>query len=197
VSLENDPVAWEQRYQLGEIGWDRGISSVALKLFFSRFKPGGSVLVPGCGRGHEVVELVKSNYTVTAIDISRSAITFLESQLALHSIEAKLIQHDFFDWSPSQPFDVIYEQTSLCAIPVKNRKRYAKKLYDWLAINGQLFIMFMQTEVVSGPPFHCDIKEMHALFPSDLWQWEDLETSISLGGGKFEKMYVLTKCESL
>ena len=39
--------------------------------------------------------------------------------------------------------------------------------------NGQLFILFMQTERPGGPPFHCDLSEMRRLFSQARWHWSD------------------------
>ena len=41
-----------------------------------------TVVVPGCGRGHEVVELARRGFEVTAIDFAPAAIEALSTKLA-------------------------------------------------------------------------------------------------------------------
>ena len=56
---------------------------------------------------------------------------------------------------------------------------YAQQLRQWLKPQGSLWVMFMQmlrpaaTEegVIHGPPYHCDINAMRALFPERDWVW--------------------------
>lgn len=66
---------WQQRDDEGETGWDRGESSPAL----IRWLDDGDltpcrILVPGCGRGHEVVELASRGFDVTALDFARTPV---------------------------------------------------------------------------------------------------------------------------
>lgn len=65
---------WEQRYQTGDILWDRGAVSPAL---VDWFETGAltpcRVLVPGCGRGYEVLELARLGFEVTALDYADRA----------------------------------------------------------------------------------------------------------------------------
>jgi methyl halide transferase len=47
---------WESAYVLGETPWDKGFASPPLSWFLQlgQWLPAGRVLVPGCGRGHDV-----------------------------------------------------------------------------------------------------------------------------------------------
>ena len=60
---------WEERYQQGDTGWDRGSTSLALYTWLDNgaLKP-CRILIPGCGRGHEVVALAQLDYDVTRCD---------------------------------------------------------------------------------------------------------------------------------
>ncbi|MGH9906661.1 MAG: methyltransferase domain-containing protein, partial [Pyrinomonadaceae bacterium] len=77
------------------------------------------------------------------------------------------------DWDPEQTFDAIYEQTCLCALPPKLWPEYCERLYRWLKPDGKVFALFMQTNEPGGPPYHCDINEMRALFSHNEWIWPD------------------------
>ncbi len=100
---------WEGRYQSGQTGWDRGGASPALRQWLEQQAlPQGRALVPGCGRGHEVLALAQAGYAVTAVDLAPSALEAAGTQLDAHGLRAELIQADLLEWMPAQPFDLIY-----------------------------------------------------------------------------------------
>ncbi len=186
---------WEQRYQSGETGWDRGETSENLLhwIDLGLLKP-CRVLIPGCGNGHEVLTLAKLGFDVVAVDIAPSPLANLAEKLKEQYLSAELIQADFFTWQPEHDFDAIYEQTSLCALSPTQWQTYEKCLYKWLKPRGKLFAQFMQTEQEGGPPFHCGISDMLALFSIQRWQWsEQYETQVIHSSGKYEKLYFLEK----
>ncbi|MGV6853016.1 MAG: methyltransferase domain-containing protein [bacterium] len=190
-----DNVAWEERYQNNETGWDRGQASQAVDVFCQQFKAPAHILVPGCGRGYEVIAFIKQGFEVTAVDLSETAIAELGAKLDKNSQQANLYTADFFKWQPKQAVDFIYEQTSLCAIPPANREAYAEQLYHWLKPGGSVFALLMQTHVDGGPPFHCDLEEMKELFPASKWAWEEKDQTVTLSSDKYEHIVILTKLD--
>jgi protein-L-isoaspartate O-methyltransferase len=108
---------WENRYQQGQTGWDRGeVSPNLLHWLESELLEPCRILVPGCGNGHEVLALAEKGFDVVAIDIAPTAIENLRKTLNARQLNAELIQTDFLTWELEKPFDAIYEQTSLCAL---------------------------------------------------------------------------------
>lgn len=164
-----DRAFWEAKYHSNETGWDRGAASPALAAWLEGIKP-CRILVPGCGRGHEVLELARRGFDVTGIDIATQAIEHLQAELNNNGLTARLIHGDLFDLE-LEPFDAIYEQTCLCAMPPIKWPDYEQWLYRHLNPGGRLLAQFMQTGAEGGPPFHCDITEMKTLFSPDRWQW--------------------------
>lgn len=170
-SLQNH---WESRYQAGQTGWDRGQTSPAIHHWLNTGDLAtGRILIPGCGRGYEVIELAKLGFDVTAIDIASSAIGWLESKLSKENVSASVIQTNLLEWKTEKSFDAVYEQTCLCALNPEQWRPYVEKLRQWLKPGGKLYALFMQTHQVGGPPFHCDIGEMQRLFPARHWNWND------------------------
>lgn len=165
---------WDNHYADGNIPWDRqGVSPALYHWLEAGTLTPGRILLPGCGRGHEVVELAHRNFDVTALDIAPAAIAFLRQRLSERGLQADVQQVDLFSWEPDGAYDVIYDQTSLCAMVPAQWSDYERRLRSWLRPGGQLFILFMQTERSSGPPFHCDLSAMRRLFPSARWHWSD------------------------
>ncbi len=165
--------SWEQRYQDGQTGWDRGEPNPQLNNWLDRLlSPPKSVLVPGCGRGHEAIALARAGFQVTAIDFADSAVAALRRKCQQEGVEVEVIHSDLFAYAPERDFDVIYEQTCLCAIHPSQWRTYEQRLASWLRPGGHLLAMFMQSNLENGPPFHCHLDAMRELFREDQWEWE-------------------------
>jgi len=186
---------WEKRYQSGDTGWDRGGVSPALEQWLAKdmLKP-CRILIPGCGRGHEVVQLARRGFSVTAIDIAPSATRHLERELAATGLNADVICGDLFEFETELLFDAVYEQTCLCAIDPGHRPAYEHQLHAWLKPGGMLFALLMQTGQTGGPPFHCDLLAMRHLFPDTRWAWPENEPLfVPRRNGRFELGYRLIR----
>ena len=185
---------WESRYQTGSIGWDRGSSSNNLNYWLDNqlLKP-CRILIPGCGNGYEVLTLAKLGFDVVAIDIAATAINNLQKTLDKSELTAELVLSDFFKWEPTEKFDAIFEQTSLCALPPELWQQYETSLYNWLKPDGKLFAAFMQTGREGGPPFHCELSDMTDLLHNEKWAWSKEHTSLEKEPDKTERLYILAK----
>lgn len=196
---DNDSVRnyWNHRYANQQTGWDRGEINSALTRWLERGQLNPcSILIPGCGRGHEAVELAGRGFQVTAVDLAEEPLKELKRQLDHNGVDANVIQGNVFQLSSMQQFDAVYDQTCLCAISPTLRDQYERKLYDWLRVDGKLFILFVQTENTSGePPFHCDIENMRQLFSDQRWNWAQQvpERFEHPSGRIFELATILTK----
>ena len=186
---------WESRYQKKQTGWDRGKPSEGLQYWLnSGLLAPCRILIPGCGNGYEVLALAAKGFQVTAVDIAPTPIQNLRVALNKAGLSAELVQEDFFKWQPEQPFEAIFEQTSLCALPPDLWQQYEKQLYRWLKPKGVLLAQFMQTKQGDGPPYHCKIKDMRALFSQHRWQWSKQYNALEKTTvGKAELMYMLVK----
>jgi trans-aconitate methyltransferase len=186
---------WEQRYQNGQTGWDRGDVSPALLRWLNDglLKP-GRIVVPGCGRGHEVVLLARRGFDVIALDVAPSPVAELKQRLVDEGLSATVLQEDVLQWQPEKPVDAVYEQTCLCALEPALWLPYERQLHRWLQPGGKLFALFMQTGREGGPPHHCDMKEMTALFPQQRWRWQtEAANEVPHPSGIHELAHVLEK----
>jgi SAM-dependent methyltransferase len=189
---------WNEKYLAGATGWDRGAPSPALREWLEggELAP-GRVLIPGCGRGHEAVELARRGFAVTALDIAAAPLARLKAELDAAGVSAELIQADVLHWRPAVPYDAVYEQTCLCALPPQEWPVYAEQLRRWLRPGGRLFALFMQTGRAGGPPFHCALGDMRALFPAERWAWgADTHAEVPHPNGLFEYAAVLTRLDA-
>lgn len=172
---------WQRRFESGQMPWDRGDPHPQLAHWLDQrlITPAHRVLVPGCGSGHELLALARAGVPALGLDYAPAAVAIARQRLADSSaVVAAVEQADVLNWQPEAPVQRIYEQTCLCALHPDHWVRYAQQLHDWLAPNGLLLALFMQARrdsadegLVEGPPYHCDVNAMRALFPVDRWEW--------------------------
>lgn len=185
---------WDERYARQDTPWDRGAASPFLSVCLERLEPGCSILVPGCGVGHEVVALAGLGFRVTGLDVSKLALATCRNSLEKAGTRADVIQADVLEWQAPQAFDAVYEQTCLCALDPANWELYAEKLSGWVRPEGRLFAAFMQTGAPGGPPFDCPIPQMEQLFPHPVWNWsEQPPVRIDRGTKPYELGYILSR----
>jgi SAM-dependent methyltransferase len=174
------PSFWQQRFETGLVPWDRGQPSPQLAAWLGEgvLGAGEKVVVPGCGAGHEVAALAVAGCTVTALDYASAAVELTRQRLREAGQQAEVHRADVLQWQPALPCDAVYEQTCLCALHPDDWTRYAAQLHAWIRPAGRLCALFMQVRresasqgVIEGPPYHCDINAMRALFPSSGWDW--------------------------
>lgn len=170
---------WEERFSTGNTPWDRGASSPQLGAWLASgaLQP-CRILVPGCGSGHEVAELAMAKFEVTGLDYADEAIARTHRRISEAEVDAAIVRADVLAWEPDRPFDAIYEQTCLCALYPDQWREYADRLYHWIRPGGKLFALFLQLPradaaqgFIQGPPYHCDVNGMRALFPEPRWGW--------------------------
>lgn len=169
---------WQQRFESGQTPWDRGEAHPQLQRWLEQglLAPGLDILIPGCGRGHELLALGQAGIAATGLDYAPAAVALARERLG--PLPGQVLQADVLDWQPAAAVDRIYEQTCLCALHPDHWRRYADQLRAWLKPGGLLLALFMQARRdnaaegrVEGPPYHGDINAMRALFPAALWDW--------------------------
>ncbi|NNM64523.1 MAG: methyltransferase domain-containing protein [Burkholderiales bacterium] len=171
---------WQRLFEQNTTPWDRGSASQQLLTWLENgtLKP-CRILVPGCGHGYEILALAAAGFEVTALDYAPAAVERAAARLSAAGLYANILQADVREWMPDQGlFDAIYEQTCLCALHPDDWAQYAGRLHAWLRPQGRLFALFMQAlrddaaqGLIHGPPYHCDMHAMRALFPASRWDW--------------------------
>ncbi len=171
---------WKERFDTGTTPWNRGAPNPQLDRWLAdgTLVAGGSVIVPGCGHGWEIAALARAGMDVVGIDFAPNALALCRQLLAHEGVAAQLVDADVLHWQPQAPVDAVFEQTCLCALYPDFWQRYAAQLHAWLKPGGKLLALFLQAlrpesthGFIDGPPYHCDINAMRALFPATLWEW--------------------------
>jgi SAM-dependent methyltransferase len=146
------PAFWNQRYASGETPWTLDAIPATLRSFVKRTQRQGTVLIPGCGTDHEVLQFFQTaGFEVTAIDFSTVAVAQIKK--ALGNFDGKIIRGDFCKFDFQSRFDLIYERTFLCALHPRRWPRYAKRVAQLLRPRGKLVGVFFYGTEPDPPPY--------------------------------------------
>jgi SAM-dependent methyltransferase len=140
--------------------WDAGRVPAKLAQWLPGQRAGRRVLVPGCGSGYEVRAFAEHGDDVLGIDFSDAALEM--AQRTLGQLAGRVAKADFFALE-SAPFELVYERTFLCAIPPRERARWALRIAQLVQPGGVLAGYFYFGEGERGPPFGITGDELHAL----------------------------------
>jgi SAM-dependent methyltransferase len=192
---QTQAVDWEARYRDGATAWERpGLHPSFVSWLESGVLAPCRILLPGAGRSLEPFALAEAGFDVTIVDLAESAIAAQRARLERLQVTAHVELADLLYWDPPGQFDVIYDQTCLCALPPAVVPQYIDRLHRWLRPHGRLLVMFMQTGSPGGPPFDCPLPVMRRLFPDALWGWPtSLSDRVPHPSGRTEQPVVLTR----
>ncbi|KAL3424648.1 thiol methyltransferase [Phlyctema vagabunda] len=186
---------WDELWIEGFLPWDKGFPSPALvDLLAERQDLLGSstgkklkALVPGCGKGYDVLLLTAYGYDAYGLEISANAIDAAkknEKEVEENAIynpndgvskgKVTWLVGDFFndeflkDVDGDGGFDLIYDYTFLSAMPLSMRAAWSKRQNELLAPEGRLVCLEFPTYKplsTGGPPFGLPPKIYTALLP--------------------------------
>ncbi|KAJ3123909.1 hypothetical protein HK098_001554 [Nowakowskiella sp. JEL0407] len=160
--------AWEFAWSNQISPWDLGSPTPAVADMTvldppPSFLPNhAKILVPGCGGGHDVIQFAKTGREAVGIDLSETAVEYAKTNLAKVDskefiLPPKFYQCDFFaDTDIGAPFDVIFDYTFLCALPISLRQDWANKMNSLLKPGGYLICLMyplVNDDPNVGPPF--------------------------------------------
>ena len=119
---------WQRHYDENDLGWDLGeVAPPFVSLLESYTITPGKTLVPGCGRGHEVIFLAENGFDVTGVDYSKGAVNHLNSVIQERQLSSQILHLDFFtlDSTHDGLYDLLIEHTFFCAIsPIQRPVSY-------------------------------------------------------------------------
>ena len=173
---------WQGHYESDDLGWDLGqVAPPFVKLWEEEKLHACKALVPGCGRGHEVIFLAENGFEVTAIDFSKGAVAYLERTLEERSLSGRVLHQDFFclDNSHDGIYDLVLEQTFFCAIAPRQRQDYVRNVTRILKPGGMLVGLFYNTDKEGGPPYNTTREDIAVNFAKNFKILELDKTTLS------------------
>lgn len=157
---------WNNRYLKQQIGWDLGEVSLPIKAYINQLgNKDLKILIPGAGNAYEAVYLIENGFTnVNIVDFAEKPLADLAQKLAIYDAKNfHLIQDDFFNLKGK--YDLILEQTFLCAINPSLRQNYVDQTHQLLESGGKIVgLLFNKQFSFDGPPFGGSIEEYQSLF---------------------------------
>ena len=178
------PGFWDERFERGFTPWDRGGVPQALRDFVARSVGARRTVIPGCGAAYELAFLSNVGWDATAVDFSPAAVALAKK--AVGQWADRVVQADFFKWTPAQPIELIYERAFLCALPRAMWPQLAARYAELLAPGALLAGYFFFDDAAKGPPFGTSRQQLDELLTPNFGRIEDapVEDSISVFEGK-------------
>lgn len=157
----SEPGFWSERFEQQFMPWDRAGVPQRLQQFVAQTPAPLAALIPGCGLGHEVRFFAEAGWDACAIDFSATAVA--QARAGLGRWAERVVEADFFTFTPPFQPGLIYERAFLCALPrstwVRVIERYAALLPSGALLAG---FFFFDTHP-KGPPFGADPAQLDAL----------------------------------
>ncbi len=164
------PTDWIAAYENEDTPWDKGEAAPPLREFLKTHRVQGSVLVPGCGAGHDVRLLAGQGAEVLGLDLAPGAARLARSFEPVANERYEV--GDFLNLPEHLhgQFDYVCEHTCLCALEPELREAYAASVRQVLKPGGHYLAVFYR--VVSdydgdGPPHPISAEQIEALFGQD------------------------------
>ena len=158
---------WERHYDENNLEWDLGEVAPPFVCLWEEMRISPcKAIVPGCGRGHEVIFLAERGFQVTAIDFTQGAVGLTKRALSKKSLSGEVLQQDFFELASchNNQFDLMLENTFFCAITPVMRHRYVSIAERILKPGGLLIGLFYETGKEGGPPFNTSKSDVEEYF---------------------------------
>lgn len=146
--------------------WEKGESAPGLVDFLTAHPElaRGSVLVPGCGTGHDARAWAHAGFQVTGLDLAPSGIRLAQERTAAAGLHAQFQVGNFLEDEPLAQFDYVFEHTLFCAIDPARRDDYVRAVLRWLKPAGQFLAVHYMIRDTEGPPFGCAQQELMERF---------------------------------
>lgn len=177
-----EPEFWQQRWQANEIGFHQADVNPHLIRFWGDLQLGhdDNVLVPLCGKSHDMRWLAERGHGVVGVELSAIAVAHFFKEQGLdaqrHELNGGLEcwhRHpytvfcgDFFQLRTIElpPLAGIYDRAALIALPPTTRRAYATELCRLGPLPILLITLEYPQSAMDGPPFAVSEDEVHGLF---------------------------------
>ncbi|MCP1726298.1 thiopurine S-methyltransferase [Natronospira proteinivora] len=177
---------WHERWQQGQIGFHQAQVNHNLKTLWQELRPAPEegVLVPLCGKAHDMAWLQAQGHAVTGVELSPVACREFFAERGLTPAQSRhgrfqrfshgriqLLCGDFWDLKAADLAGVslFYDRAALIALPPAMREDYVAHLARVLSpgSRGLLISLDYSDGSLQGPPFNVSDEEVFRLFQPD------------------------------
>lgn len=172
---------WQEIWQQESQGFHEGKPNDFLVRHAERFNDASRILVPLCGRSHDLRYLAERGHDVTGVELIEDAARGFfsaqglavtervhEGKLLLESGNLRIFVSDILAVRPETfgRFDAVYDRAAAVALPEEIRQQYAQTMQRLLTPEGaMLLITFVDPERTTGPPFAIDQRGVERMYP--------------------------------
>ena len=170
---------WLERWKIGRTGWHEPAGNRNLREHWA--ESGRRVLVPMCGKTHDLLWIEEKGNEVVGVELSEIAVRdfFAENELDYEPVAGALPGYrarernitlycgDFFAFE-AEPFDAHYDRGALVALAPDLRRRYARHTTSLLTDDAHQFVITVEYDeaVCHGPPFSIRPDEVRSHWPA-------------------------------
>lgn len=179
-----EPEFWHERWRQGQIGFHEGRPNAFLARHLELIGAGERVLVPLCGKAHDLAFLAYNGRAVLGVELSRVAV---EAFFAEHEHSPTITRVGPFERWTDEPIDIVvgdffdlgpelldelggvqalYDRAAIVALPEALRRRYVASLRALMPAGARGLVVTFEypQELMSGPPFSVTEEELRALY---------------------------------
>ena len=183
---------WLERWKIGRTGWHEPAGNRNLRNHWTW--SGRRVLVPLCGKSHDLLWIEAQGNEVVGVEVSDLAVQafFEDNALDYEPVAGglpgfraigrniTLYCGDYFEFF-DEPFDAHYDRGALIALSADLRPRYARHTSALLTDQAAQFVITIEYDqaVCDGPPFSIGSEEILGHWPRlrRLLSVEDIENA--------------------
>ncbi len=178
-----DPTGWfEQLYANAQgdetrVPWENGAPHPTFVEWRDRTRflaePGQTALVVACGLGSDAEELARLGFTVTAFDISPTAIAWCQARFPDSSVDYQVADLFKAPEAWQQAFDFVLDIYTIQALPPAMHPQTAKAIAGFVAPGGRLFNSYMARKPdvpPVGPPWPLAKAELDLMLTFGLYE---------------------------
>ena len=184
-----EPSFWHECWAKQEHGFHLDHPNPALVKHAGVLPNGTRVLVPLCGKAHDLRWLAERGHEVLGVELSELAVRAFFEEQKLSASESvlgpfkrfaagaiEILCGDFFALEPDhvtahggRPIGALYDRAALVALPQEMRVRYAARILALLpAGTPGLLVALDYAPSVGGPPFSVSEAEVRSLYEPQL-----------------------------
>jgi thiopurine S-methyltransferase len=172
---------WIERWRENRIGFHEGRANPYLEHHVSRLGERRRVLVPLCGKAHDLEFLAARGHTVIGIELVEDAVrAFFDERGITPAVERRdlhaeytagpitIFAGDLFTITPAHvgPLDALYDRAALVALPPELRPGYAAHIRKLVAPGSPALVVTLEYPegAKEGPPFSVPEAEVRTLY---------------------------------
>jgi thiopurine S-methyltransferase len=170
---------WNTRWEQGRTAFHQAEPTAFLVKYAERLAGRRRVLVPLCGKSHDLAWLAQHGHDVVGVESSPVAVKSFFAERGVEAAVAPIAGGerweaggvaihcgDFFEVDCGPPADAAFDRAALVALPPPTQERYVDRVLSLLVPGAPILLVTFEYEQreMSGPPFAVHPADVERLF---------------------------------